>query len=134
MTGTRERNSDGFRHAVESGDFGGIDRLFSPQVVFRSPAVFAPYEGIEVVRALLTAVGHVFEDFHYLEQVESEDGRFATLLFEARVGDRDVQGVDLLWFDAEGLIAEMTVMVRPLSGLNALVEAMGRMLGGASAS
>lgn len=134
MSATGARRSDGFRRAVESGDFGGIDSLFSPDVVFRSPAVFAAYEGIEAVRAVLTAVGHVFEDFRYLEQLESEDGSFATLVFAARVGDREVQGVDLLWFDAEGRIAQMTVMVRPLSGLNALVEAMSRALGAGGAS
>lgn len=134
MSDPEAKRSDGFRRAVEAGEFGDVDALFSPEVVFRSPAVFAPYEGIAAVRAVLTAVGHVFEDFRYLEQLESEQGDFATLLFEARVGDREVQGVDLLWFDAEGRIAQMTVMVRPLSGLNALVEAMARALGAGGAA
>ena len=50
------------------------------------------------------------------------------LLFEARVGDRELNGVDVLRFDADGKITELMVMVRPLSGLNALVEAMGEKL------
>jgi hypothetical protein len=41
-------------------------------------------------------------------------------MFEARVGDREVQGVDILRYDEDGLIAEMTVMIRPMSGLEAL--------------
>jgi len=50
------------------------------------------------------------------------------LMFEARVGERDVQGVDILRYDGEGKIREMVVMIRPMSGVNALAEAMQRQL------
>ena len=45
---------------------------------------------------------------------------------KARVGDRELDGLDLLRFDDQGKVAELVVMVRPMSGLNALAEAMGR--------
>jgi hypothetical protein len=48
------------------------------------------------------------------------------LVFEARIGDRQVQGLDLLRFDDDGLIENFTVMVRPLSGAMALAEAVGK--------
>jgi hypothetical protein len=67
---------------------------------------------------------NVFEDFRYVHQLE--DGDVAALIFAARVGDRDVDGLDLLRFDGDGKVAELTVMVRPMSGLNALADAMGR--------
>ena len=60
--------------------------------------------------------------------VEAGDGTLA-LVFEARVGDREAQGLDLLRFDADGLIDDFTVMVRPLSAALALRDAMGRQLG-----
>jgi hypothetical protein len=66
----------------------------------------------------------VFEDFRYLHQLE--DGDTAALVFEARVGDRQLNGLDLLRFDGDGKIRELMVMVRPMSGLNALAEAMAR--------
>ena len=47
------------------------------------------------------------------------------LVFEARVGDRELQGLDLIRADADGRIAEFTVMIRPASGLMALAERMG---------
>jgi hypothetical protein len=50
----------------------------------------------------------------------------ATLIFAARVGDRQVDGLDLLRFDPDGRVRELMVMVRPMSGLNALAEAMAR--------
>jgi hypothetical protein len=119
--------SDAFRRAVEEhGDFSTAHDLFADDVVFRSPAVFKPYEGRETIEPLLTAVAQVFEDFRYTDQIETGDT--ATLLFEARVGDRELNGVDILRFDPEGKIAEMAVMIRPLSGLNALAEAMGEKL------
>jgi len=119
--------SDAFRQAVEAKDFSKAEELFSPEVVFRSPAVFKPYTGLEALGVLLGTVVQVLEDFRYLDQVETGDT--AVLVFEARVGDKQVNGVDVLRFGEDGRIAEMMVMIRPLSGLNALVEEMGRRLG-----
>ena len=122
--------SDTFKQAAESKDFSKVEELFSPEVVFRSPAVFKPYTGLDALGVLLGAVAEVFEDFRYLDQVETGDT--AVLIFEARVGERELNGVDILRFGGDGRIAEMTVMIRPLSGLNALVEEMGRRLPAAS--
>jgi hypothetical protein len=117
--------SDEFRAAVEADDPEAVVAALAEDVVFRSPAVFKPYEGKPVVAAILTeGAFQVFEDFRYVEQLEDSD--VATLVFEARVGDRRVDGLDLLRFDADGKVRELMVMVRPMSGLNALAEAMGR--------
>jgi hypothetical protein len=51
------------------------------------------------------------------------------LFFEAHVGDRELQGVDILEEDDDGLIARFTVMIRPLSGLQAVAAAMSQRLG-----
>ena len=119
--------SDGFRRAAEGKDFESGKGLFREDVVFRSPFVHTPYEGRDALMLLLSNVAQVFEDFRYLHQVETGDT--AVLVFEARVGDRALQGVDILEFDGSGLIQTMTVMVRPMSGLEALGEEMGRRLG-----
>jgi hypothetical protein len=118
--------SDAFRRAAEAKDFSATDELFSEDVVFRSPVVFKPYEGRDALVGLLGAVARVFEDFQYTDQIENGD--VAALLFRARVGDREVDGLDLLRFDGEGRISELMVMVRPMSGMHALAEAMGREL------
>ena len=114
--------SDAFRAAAEAKDFSAAQDLFAEDVVFRSPVVFKPYEGRDALMVLLGAVVRVFEDFRYVEQVETGDT--AVLMFEAKVGDRDVQGVDILRFGADGQVREMLVMVRPMSGMHALAEAM----------
>jgi ketosteroid isomerase-like protein len=122
--------SDRFRAAAESKDFSAVEELFAEDVTFRSPVVFKPYEGREALALLLGAVSQVFEDFRYADQVETGDT--AVLVFEARVGDRKLDGVDVLRFDSDGRISEMMVMVRPMSGMQALAEAMQERLAAAS--
>jgi hypothetical protein len=122
--------SDRFRAAAESKDFSAIDDLFTADVSFRSPVVFKQYEGRDAVAMLLGAVSQVFEDFRYTDQVET--GATATLMFSARVGDRELDGIDLLHFDDEGRINDMAVYVRPMSGVHALAEAMQKKLEEAS--
>lgn len=124
--------SDAFRAAAESKDFTAADELFTEDATFSSPVVFKPYQGREQIKVILSAVVQVFEDFRYLDQVETGDT--AVLVFAARVGDRELQGVDILKFDTEGRIAALTVMVRPMSGLTALGERMREMLEAASSS
>jgi hypothetical protein len=114
--------SDQFRAAAEGKDFSAIEELFAEDVTFRSPVVFKPYEGREAIALLLGAVVEVFEDFRYTDQVETGDT--AVLVFKARVGDRELNGVDVIRFDDDGRIGELMVMVRPMSGVNALAEAM----------
>jgi hypothetical protein len=118
--------SDAFRAAAEAKDFGAADELFAEGATFRSPVVYKPYEDRDQIKVLLSAVVQVFEDFRYVEQVEAGDA--AVLMFEARVGDKQLQGVDILKFGPDDRITEMTVMVRPMSGVHALAEAMQRLL------
>jgi len=125
-------NSDAFRAAAEAKDFSAIDELFAEEVVFRSPVVFKPYEGREAVALLLGAVSQVFEDFRYTDQVET--GEVAALAFSARVGDRELDGIDLLHFGPDGRIDRMAVYVRPMSGVNALADAMQQKLAEAGAA
>src|SRR4051812_41568437 len=126
--------SDRFRQAAEAKDFSALDELFTEDVVFRSPVVFKPYEGREAIAMLLGAVAQVFEDFRYTDQVETGDA--AALMFSARVGERELDGIDYLHFDSGGRVDQMAVYVRPMSGVNALAEAMQKKLeeAGASAS
>jgi SnoaL-like domain len=115
-----------FQRAVEARDLEAVVDALAPDVVFRSPVVYKPYEGRELVSVLLGAAVRVFEDFEYERRIESDDG--VALIFKARVGDREIDGLDLLRFDDDGLITELTVMVRPMSGLHALAAAMGEEL------
>ena len=123
--------SDAFRAAAEAKDFAAAESVFTEDVVFRSPVVFKPYEGREAIMVILNAVVQVFQDFRYVEHVEAGDT--ATLMFEATVGDKSLQGIDILRFDEEGRVRELIVMVRPMSGMHALAEKMRELLEAAGA-
>ncbi|MGH7748718.1 MAG: nuclear transport factor 2 family protein [Candidatus Dormibacteria bacterium] len=115
-----------FRTAVESGDAEAVLSCLAEDILFNSPVVFTPYRGREAVAPLLAAAVDVFQDFRYTGQVT--EGERHVLVFEARVGDRRVQGVDVLRLDEEGLVAELTVMLRPMSAVLAMAEAMRQRL------
>ena len=118
-----------FRAAVEAADHAAMVAALAPDAVLRSPVSFKPFEGPEAVAGLFAILLETFEDFRYIDEFEA-DGK-AALVFQARVGDREVEGLDLLRFDAQGRIRELTVMVRPLSALVALGEAVGPKLAAA---
>lgn len=123
-----------FRAAVESQDIDAAVALMAPDVEFRSPVVFKPYQGRDAVSVLLHAVSTVFEDFRYDREIGAPDASDHALVFRARVGDKEIEGCDFIHTNASGQIDELTVMVRPLSGAHALADAMAAVLAGAAGS
>jgi SnoaL-like domain len=113
-----------FRVAVEAQDLEAAVALMTDDVVFRSPVVFKPYHGREAVALLLGAVARVFEDFRYEREIGAPDASDHALVFRAHVGDRELEGCDFLHTNEQGLIDELCVMVRPMSGVHALADAM----------
>jgi hypothetical protein len=118
-----------FRRAIEDRDIDAAVALLREDVVFRSPIVHTPYRGRDAVRPILDAVVMVFEDFRYVREIGA-DARDHALVFEARVGDKQLEGCDFIQLDDEGAISELTVMVRPLSAALALADAMKARLAG----
>ena len=112
-----------FRAAVEARDIDAMAEALSPDVKFHSPMAHTPFEGREIVRELFEALFDTFEDFHYTDELEAADGTHA-LVFRAHVGDKQLQGLDLMRVGEDGLIHEFTVMIRPASGLMALGQAL----------
>lgn len=115
-------------HAVvEAKDPALLDELLADEVVFRSPAVFAPQEGKVIttmyLRAALVVLGPTMRYVH-----EWYDDTSAVLEFEADLDGMFVQGVDMLRWNAENRLTGFTVMVRPLRGLEKLVERMKQQL------
>ncbi|MBJ7289209.1 nuclear transport factor 2 family protein, partial [Williamsia sp.] len=108
-----------FRQAVEARDHAAIEELLADDVVFTSPVAFKPYPGKAITAAILRAVMRVFDDFTYVREIDDEGGTDHALLFTATVGGKSINGCDFLHVDADGLIDDFMVMVRPLSAANA---------------
>jgi hypothetical protein len=113
---------------VARRDLSNLASIVHPDAVFRSPMAIHPYQPAAALILVLSTVIEVFEDFTYHRQLASDDGLNVVLEFSARVGDKQLKGVDLVRFDEAGKIVEFEVMVRPLSGLQALGAEMGARL------
>lgn len=113
---------------IAAQDLSKLPELLHPQAVFRSPMAHTPYPGAPMVNVILNTVLQVFQDFVYHRELVSADGLNVVLEFSAKVGERELKGIDMIRFDESGKIVEFEVMVRPMSGLQALGDEMGRRL------
>jgi hypothetical protein len=112
-----------FRAAIEADDIERAVACLADGVVFHSPVAFRPFTGKAAVGQVLRFVAETFEDFRYEDEIVN--GPTTALIFRARIGAREIHGLDLIHEDAAGHIDEFTVMVRPLSAAIALAQAMG---------
>jgi hypothetical protein len=124
MTTPAEIGLQRWHELVESRDPSRLPAMIAEDAMFHSPAVHSPQEGREQVTAYLTGALHVlgpaltYDD----EWVRERD---AVLHFRTEVDGLTVEGIDLIRWDDDGLIADFTVMIRPIRALQAV---MGRML------
>lgn len=105
-----------------------LSAMLHDEVTFMSPVVFSPQKGKAVTMQYLLAAGLVFQDtkFTYISEIDAQ-GRMV-LEFEAEMDGVYVNGVDIIDYDADGLITDFKVMVRPMQALNMLWQKMGAQL------
>lgn len=119
-------------HAVlESRDPAGLVDLIAEEAVFSSPIVHTPQRGKALTVLYLTAAFHVLvpHDFRYVREIVGEHD--AALEFTAEIDGIHVNGVDLIHWNAAGLIDDFKVMVRPLKAIQLLHRLMGERLAAA---
>jgi hypothetical protein len=114
---------------IAGGDLSTLPSIVDADAVFRSPVANKPYASREAVVLVLNTAYQVFENFAYHRQLATDDGLSVVLEFSANVGDKQLKGIDFIRFNDTGKIVDFEVMVRPLSGLQALGEAMGARIG-----
>jgi hypothetical protein len=123
------RTLETWHDLLEKREFDRLRPLASESVVFRSPAFFSPYPGVEPLVHILSTVSTIFEDFAYNRQFWSESEDAVVLEFSARVGDKKLKGIDIISFDDAGKIREFEVMIRPANAAVAVGEAMAAKAG-----
>jgi hypothetical protein len=116
-----------FRLAAEAKDLDLLTEALREDVILHSPILFRGFEGREMVAGVLTHVAATLEELEYTDELAGE--RTVALRFKAKVGDRELEGIDFLELDEEGRVAELTVFMRPMSALTAFNEQMAARLG-----
>ena len=112
-----------FRAAIEAGEISTIGKLFTDDVVLHSPVAHRPYTGRDLVATIVAAVAKVLDGFHFENEIGAGTGEHA-LRFRAMVDGLQIQGCDFVHTRDDGLIDELTVMVRPLKAATLLAEKM----------
>jgi hypothetical protein len=120
-----------FRVAAEAKDLDLLAEALSEDVVLHSPILFRGFEGRDVVSQVLTHVAATLEGLTYVDELVGEDT--LCLRFKAKVGDRELEGIDYLQLDDDGKVVDLTVFMRPLSALTAFNEQMKARLEAAQA-
>lgn len=113
---------------MENPDPGRLGALLAEDVVFESPVVHTPQVGKAITTIYLLAAAQVLgvASFRYREAWYGESS--AVLEFECVVEGITINGVDIIHWNAEGLITHFKVMVRPLKAINLLHQLMGARL------
>jgi ketosteroid isomerase-like protein len=119
---------------VVERDLDALAAILCDDVVLHSPVLHRPTEGRLAVGVLLSHVVEVLEPLRYTGAYD--DGADGVVLrFAARVTaddgrELDVEGVDVFALDADGRVRELTVLLRPLSAVQAVGARMReRLLG-----
>ena len=115
--------ADNVRRAFETKDLEALVSALSADVIIHSPVAYRPFNGSAAGRVLFTAVLDTYEDFRYVDTLQGKSS--LALVFDARIGDRDIQGVQHVHLDPEGLVDQVVLMVRPLSGGQAFADVIG---------
>ncbi len=102
--------------------------LLDEHCTFESPVVFTPQQGRAITTKYLAAAMQVLgnESFVYKREWYAADS--AVLEFQSTIDGVQVNGVDIITWNAAHQITNFKVMVRPLKAVNKLHELMGRML------
>lgn len=111
-----------FREAIRSRDPLLNADLFADDVRLYGVR-WMPFEGKDEVLAVFAMLQEVIDDLEYVAEYEGRDG--VVLQARGKVGGRDFDGVQLLRFNADGLIDECRDLIRPHSAGSALLEASG---------
>jgi hypothetical protein len=101
--------------------------LLADDVVFYTPDIAYPgFQGRDSVATVLTMVADAMTDVKYTH--DAGDETTSILVNDGRVLGKPIKATTLLGLDADGKIREIWVMVRPLTGVVAIVEAIGPQL------
>ena len=98
------------------------------KVEFNSPLVYRPIVGIEMVTKYLTAANEVLNNSRFRYTSEFEDENRACLVFETKIDDMEVTGIDLIEWNGEDKMTKLSVFIRPFSAITKVGEHMSKKL------
>jgi hypothetical protein len=114
------------RAAFEARDHDAVVRALSPDVLLHSPILGVPFVGIDEASDLFAVLLEKVWPLTYLDEIPGDPH---VLHFAGEVKGEKLEGIDLLRFDDQGRVNELTVFFRPLAAVAAFLGATGPTLG-----
>lgn len=115
-------STDGFlsewHRVVAERDIPALRELLAEDISLGAPPYWARFQGLELVHRLLGLILHTIEDFTY--QRRWQDGSELALEFTGRVGELELQGIDLISLDQRSTVQNLDVLIRPANAVDAL--------------
>ena len=119
---------DRWHEVVRTRNPARLNQIIAEDAVFHSPIVFRPQQGRDLVALYLTGAMRVIAtpEFRYVREIV--DGPDAVLEFETVIDGVQVNGVDMICWNDQGLISDFKVMLRPLKAINIVQQKMAALL------
>jgi len=116
MSRTNDRDDpwlDEWHRIVAEGDLAALEGLLAEDIELGAPPYWDKLKGRPMVHHLLGLIVHTIEDFTYHREW-CEGGEYA-LEFTGHVGEHNLQGIDLISVDEQGVIQRFEVLMRPVN-------------------
>jgi SnoaL-like protein len=112
-----------YRAAIDAHDPEALAAACAPDLVFHSPITSTiQFEGRDEMLNLYRTVLEVYDEQHCVAEYES--GNTLVVHLHARIGNQELDEVQILRMNEQGKVREITMYVRPLPGLTALMAAL----------
>jgi hypothetical protein len=111
-----------WHRVVAERDLAALPDLIASDITMGAPPYWQKLQGERIVGHLLGLIVHTIEGFTYHR--EWTQGAELALEFTGKVGDLDLQGIDLITLNGDGRVQNLDVLMRPVNAVIALREAI----------
>lgn len=117
-----------YRDAISRGDVASLSAVFAENAQLRVPLFKEPVEGRKAVAEILSVLFAVADSVHLGDAFTGPEGGYAIAL-ALKVGGVELEGLEHVHFDENGLVDVLMVALRPLDGLVAMQNTIAPLLG-----
>ena len=116
-----------FRAAWQTRDLDAWAGALAPDVMVHSPVIRRPFSGREAAAEVYGVLFDAFGQVEITEELSAGDSH--AFFWRGELGDRVIEGADLVRMDGQGRVREIRILIRPLVDIGVFAAAVGPQLG-----
>lgn len=117
-----------YREAISRGDVASLSAVFAENAQLRVPLFTEPVAGRQAVAEILSVLFGVADSVQLGDAFTGPQGDYAIAL-ALKVGGVELEGLEYVHLDHNGLVDVLMVTLRPLDGLVAMQNTLAPLLG-----